>query len=393
MRRNLARFRRQIGAVSESITFLVPRRDLAGARLAPATGLSLLARGIEGIKDPAALIVETREEEMAAWPSDARAVAQQSHSVPILPDDGVLRTGNDLLRLRKDDFGVMKRQSPSRFETMLVSPFVWVLNEADAMPRDWTPVEMDILTQGNLYHAVMEHLFPAGDNVPEEAAILAGFDTAFDRAMARKAAFLVEDVWAIEAASMRAAARDMALTWRDRLVALEATVVASELWLEGRALSLPMNGIADTVLELPDGQRLVVDFKTASSGKRRERMEKGWDLQVELYREMIEWPENNGARELAQGGRRVAIAYHLLRDGVTLASGIDGPGADTEIVTGEISGEAIARLQPIINTLGGGTIQLNRYGDPKRFEKLGVAPYALKNTPLAMAFAVPDEEG
>jgi hypothetical protein len=260
------------------------------------------------------------------------------------------------------------------------------------MPLDWAPVGMDILTQGNLYHAVMEQLFLPAESVPAEADILAGFDAAFDRAVARKAAFLVDDVWAIEAASMRAAARDMALTWRKQLVALGATVLVNEHWLEGRALSLPMNGKADTVLELPDGQRLVVDFKSGSSGKRRERMEKGWDLQVELYREMIEHPENDNAREQGHGATRAAIAYHLLGDGVTLTNGMQGQGANTEAVPGDVSSEAIARLQPIITALGGGTIHLNRRGDAKRFEKSGVASYALQNTPLAMAFALPDEE-
>ncbi|WP_114283712.1 PD-(D/E)XK nuclease family protein [Candidatus Halocynthiibacter alkanivorans] len=394
MRRNLSLFSRQIGAVSGSISFISPSRDLAGKKLGPTTALSLIARALEsGDEDAGALVSNLRTLPVSDWPCAAVSVAQTLDVTPVFPATGNLAIRRDVLRIRQDEGGVMKPQSPSRLETMLVSPLVWVMTEAGARQVEWRPETMDILVQGSLYHAVLENLFPEGEPTPDEARLRANFDAAFDKAVRKKARFLQDDLWSVEHANHRAEAMKIAMVWRSRLEEVGAKVIATEQPLAGDALGLRLNGFADTVLELPDGQKLVVDFKTSKSNTRRQRMEAGWDIQVALYQHMISRPGNKETAAIKAGGCTPAIAYHLLRDGVTLGNGLNHDGVGIESISSDISGEAMQRLTRTIAELGGGTIRLNRTRDVSFFEKeAGIAPYALKDNPLGAVFIMAEDE-
>jgi hypothetical protein len=394
MRQNLALFSRQIGAVSGTVSFIAPSRDLAGKKLGQTAALALIARALEGGEEDAGdLVRDLRTLPIIQWPCAANAVKQIPDVTPLLPDVGHLAIGRDLLRIRLDDGGVMKPQSPSRLETMLVSPLVWVMNEAGARQIKWRPEMMDILVQGRLYHAVFENLFPEKESTPSEARLRASFDAAFDRAVRKDARFLLDDLWSVEHVNHRAEALKMALAWRVRLVEVGAQVVANEQPLAGEALGLRLNGVADTILEMPDGQKLVVDFKTGKSEERRQRMETGWDIQVGLYQHMISRPENKETAAIKEGRGVPAIAYHVLFDGVTLGSGLNNEVVGIDSISRDISGKAMQRLIQTIAKLRGGTIRLNRIGDVSFLEKeAAIVPYVLKDNPLGAAFIMPDDE-
>ena len=389
MRRNLDRFRRQLGMVSETATFIIPKRDFAGGEIGACPGFALVARAISGGngKGPHVAMLDGAPDE--SWPCSAKAPPPMAGVCPILPEGGLLDVGQNALHLRKDEDGKPKPQSPSRLETMLVSPLVWAMREAGAEPVEWLPPGMDAMSQGSLYHAVLENLFPEGAP-PSEQELREAFDDAFDRAVDKTARLLREDVWKVEAASFRSEALRMALSWRSRLDALGANVLASEKRLEGTALGLGMNGIADALVGLPGGRMMVVDFKASKSDGRRKRMEKGWDLQVALYRMMIEDAGNEETRRIAEGDENVDIAYHLLRDGVTLAAGRARESEEQlERVGSDISGEALKRLGRTLSELEKGMIRLNGCDDALEFEKeSGFKPYALVEDSLAMAFCV-----
>ncbi|MBL4767696.1 MAG: PD-(D/E)XK nuclease family protein [Rhodobacteraceae bacterium] len=394
MRRNLSLFNRQIGAVSGSISFITPSRDLAGKKIGPTTALSLIARALEGgEEDAGALVRNLRTLPVSDWPCAEVSVAQTPDVTPVFPATGNLAIRRDVLRIRHDEGGAMKPQSPSRLETMLVSPLVWVMTEAGARQVEWRPETMDVLVQGSLYHAVFENLFPEGKPTPDEAQLRTSFDAAFDKAVRKRARFLQDDLWSVEHANHRAEALKMAMVWRTRLEEVGAQIIANEQPLAGEALGLRLNGIADTVLEMPDGQKLVVDFKTSKSDARRQRMEAGWDIQVALYQHMISRPGNKETAAIKDGKSTPAIAYHLLRDGVTLGSGLEHDAIGIESISSDISGEAMQRLTQTIAELGGGTIRLNRTGDVSFFEKeAGIVPYALKDNPLGAVFIMPEDE-
>ena len=64
----LSLFDQQLQAVTDSITFLVPWRDLSGGRLQPSAGLSLVARAITGVEDANDLITDLSRFSPGEWP-------------------------------------------------------------------------------------------------------------------------------------------------------------------------------------------------------------------------------------------------------------------------------------------------------------------------------------
>ena len=118
-------------------------------------------------------------------------------------------------------------------------------------------------------------------------------------------------------------------------------------------------------------------------------MEAGWDLQVALYREMIENPKDSESFSSASGGN-VGIAYHLLRDGITLASGPGSERPALDKVPGDISHEAMKELRKTIGELAKGKIRLNGKSDIKRYKDAKIEPHELNRDRLALAFMIDD---
>lgn len=391
LQRNLGRFLRHLRTASETVSFLMPQRELDGKKLSSAPAFSLLKRALKN-SPGAKLETNLETTPLANWPCRAFQSIPQPAQPIALPRDGFVHIGHDALRIRKDEGGAMKRQSPSRLENMLVSPLVWVMNEAGASQVDWSPSKMDVLVQGSLFHAVLELCFPAEEPVPDEDALKTRFEEAFDKAMRREAPFLQDPIWKVEAASHRAEARKIAFHWRERLEILKANILANEQFLEGTALGLRLNGFADSLVELSDKQVMVVDFKASKSDGRRERMEKGWDLQVALYHHMIAGAENEATQNLNARKTDLAMAYHLLRDGVTLSHGVASSVPELEPVGADISINALEKLTATIAQLGGGTIQLNHASDVDTFKKeTGIEPYALKGNSVALGLSLVGE--
>lgn len=400
MARGLELFRRQLGAATEGLTLLVPAMDLRGDRLTPSTGLALIAHML-GAEDPAELVQDLR----AISPEDWPVAATRPHPVPMggapeLPEDGVLhiqrglgtpeKPGVDLLRLRETKDGPLPH-SPSRLETLLVSPLGWLLDELGAKERSWAPETLDVMTLGTLMHQVLEEVFVENVPVPDDPQLEDRVPGVLDSAIHRHAAWLAEDAWATERASLLREAHDICATWAGFLRETGAQVLHNEIELKGDHGGLLLHGKADCLLKLPDGRILVVDHKRSGAGGRRDRMAKGWDLQVALYRAMLERPtEETALTRLVAEGARVITAYHMLRDGTVLS---DAEGADVPRV--EAAGEdaaanAMDHLAKTLSEVGAGTIRLNRAGDAKTFEKeRGIKAYALEN-PLVAAFSLPE---
>ena len=386
--RGLQLFEEQLQATSGSVTFLVPRRDLAGARLAPSASLALVARMVRGVDDAADLIVDIPRSDPESWPV-AHHIAEPNppaHPIPEALEFGTRK----LLSLRKDDSGAALPQSPSRLETLLVSPLAWLLEEIGADDLSWSAEELDVLTAGNIAHHVFEHVF-VNDQDPPGGEILKGMlQEAYDRAIARYAPFLRSQLWEMERAGL---ARDIvraALEWKDILRRLKARIVANEMPLKGFVQGIALRGKADTILALPNGGLLLVDHKKSGTSGRRKRMEAGWDLQAGLYRDMIANPlhePGDGIEALA--GKHVGLAYHLMNDSGFLTSGVILP-ADVyaEDMGDSVNDAAVERLRERLDQLREGRILLNTSSDEKFFRnEAGITPYALVDgSPLVTAF-------
>lgn len=387
-------FDQQLRAVSESVTFLIPWRDLAGARQQPSAGLSLVARAILDVEDAHDLIVDLSRLPPGDWP-----VAH--HRLPPLPEpdeipEALAFPGLDLLALRRKDDGTSKPQSPSRLETLLVSPLAWLLDEVGAVDMTWSAEELDVMAKGNIAHDVFEHVFLKDQPVPEPAALSAAVSESYDRALTRHAAFLRSASWEMERNGLEREILEAALRWREHLLALDAKIIGNEIWLAGEAHGINLHGKADAILELPDGTLLVVDHKKSGTSARRRRMEAGWDLQAGLYRDMLARPvrrDGDGMDPLI--GRKVGIAYHLMNDGGLLTSGFVPAEASPARDMGDaVNAAAVALLAERLAQLGAGRVVLNTTADEGFFKKeAGFTPYALTDgSTLVAAFTRQTEE-
>ena len=164
--------------------------------------------------------------------------------------------GQDLFALRRKDDGTAKPQSPSRLETLLVSPLAWLLGEVGAEDMTWSAEELDVMTKGNIAHDVFEHVFLKDQSIPDTDTLAAAVPEAYERALIRHAGYLRSASWEMERQGLEREIMAAAFRWRDHLLALKAKIIGNEIWLAGEAHGLNLHGKADAILELPDGELL-----------------------------------------------------------------------------------------------------------------------------------------
>tara|TARA_R110002124_G_scaffold159631_1_gene326891 strand:+ start:24485 stop:27079 length:2595 start_codon:yes stop_codon:yes gene_type:complete len=394
MARGVELFRRQLCAATETATLLVPARSLAGEKLAPSTGLSLVTHMI-GFEQPEKAIRDIRAMPPSSWPVAVDEIAPLQHGgMPIIPASGLLHINSDLLRLREGDETGSTPQSPSRLETLIVSPLAWLLDELGAPDRTWGPETLDVMTLGTLLHHVMEVVFPEGTKMPNHSQVAEAVPDALSDAIRRYASWLSNDAWETERQSLLLEALNVTASWAVFLNETAAEVLHNEIGLAGDHEGLLLRGKADCLLKLPDGRILVVDHKRSSSGARRDRMAKGWDLQVALYQSMLERPSIQTAlTDLVAQGADVLTAYHTMLDGTVLS---DTAGAGlrwVESVSADASEQAIEHLAKVVTEVRAGKIRLNHAGDAAAIKKeRGITAYSLEDNAFVSAFLMSSDE-
>lgn len=130
-------------------------------------------------------------------------------------------------------------------------------------------------------------------------------------------------------------------------------------------------------------------------------MESGHDIQTSLYRRMLKDGGilGRGAPALARllkEGAEIGVLYYMMDDQRSLTDRRDWlPGSlpAVESPGGDISGNGEALLTHRIRSLRAGVLALNREDDEKKFDKLGVSTYALKESPLLARFVHPAQAG
>ncbi|WCT80263.1 PD-(D/E)XK nuclease family protein [Novosphingobium humi] len=396
-----ALFARQIGAAGEQAILLLSERDRGGAGLAPSSSLPLVARLVDGADDPEKLVHPLARGEGTIWDRliDWRARPEfKSAKTPEIPVHYHFDT--NLLALRKKEDGTARAQSPSRLEKLLVSPLAWLLGELGATHVAWAPEGLDVMLRGSLAHEVFEHLFAPGRDHPDDDAIAARVPELLAERIRAIAPFLQSAAWAVERMALESEIIAAARHWSMVLGALGAEIVGNEFWLSGEVLGHPVHGMADCLLRLPDGQPVVVDYKKSSSGTRRQRLTKGYDLQVDLYRRMnvrVDEKSSEGVARIAQvlteWGRLPAVAYHTLNDGNVLMNGADGVNSEhVEAIGGDIAQHALLLLKARFEALRSGRIDTNTTADEAYFRKeAALGTYALADSPLVAAFMREDE--
>ncbi|MBC2834066.1 PD-(D/E)XK nuclease family protein [Paragemmobacter straminiformis] len=391
MARGMALFQRQIGAASEGITFLTPRLDGMGKALAAPMTRALIARRF-GRKE-AELAQDPSRLPFPQAPVTLSAIAPAAKTRPDLPEDGMIELSRDLLGLRKAEDGVPLPQSPSRLETLMVSPLAWLLGEMGAEDCPWQPETLDILLKGTLAHHVLEMVFPAKAPLPDADALEALVGQHFAEGVRQTAPFLAAPEWKMERDTLCRDCLRAARVWLSILTEEGAEIVANEVTLAGEAHGIHISGRADSLLRLPDGQTVIVDHKKSSARSRRDRMKAGWDLQVALYRDMLRRPTAGASPETMGLDRdHVAIAYHTLNDGTVLRSGArgrNGGSSRVEDLSQAIAAQSLPLLQQRIAEAGAGRLRLNGDKDEGFLtKKAHLTPYAFDASPLVRAWTI-----
>ena len=395
------RFRRQLGAVAEAVTLLVPRRDATGKSVTPSESLVFMHRLFAGPENANELVIEL---DAAEGRTKARDVAFAAVAEPVAPraiEVKDLEFGRDLVALRVDAEGKSKPESPSSLETLMVSRFTWLLRRLEAEPLDWAPEEAGPALLGTLAHEVFEGLFAPGEALPEHEAIPERVERLVEEALRRKAPFMRAASWVVERRHFTAQTIKAAQAWREVIAGLGAEVVAAEAWLFGEWSGIAVHGQTDLILGLSGNRLLVVDYKRSKSTNRLKQMQKGFDSQASLYRAMLESggpknPENVALAQRLKAAGETGVVYFLLNDQVALSDIAPPESAGIpqwRALGDDIASEALALIRQHLEEVRAGRVVLNRVGDAEFFEKqAGIKPYALEVSPLVTLFMLPAEE-
>ena len=400
-------FRRQLRAVSDSATFLIPRRHQDGQAHSPSESLVFMERLVQRSGARKALIAEI---DLSEDLSRIRHIAINTDRKPNPPRDyrcASLRLDRDLLAMNTDAEGKVRPESPTGLEMPMVSPLGWLIRRLGAEPLQWSPESADPRVIGTLAHKVFEELFSPGSDLPTREQVDSRTRVLLDGAIQRQAPFFRAPQWQFERHHLAERAVRAAQTWRDALQQLGAKILGSEQWLEGYWSGIRIHGQADLILGLEDNRLLIVDYKWTGSESRRKQMELGFDSQASLYRAMVQTggpkPRRRGptnteeekklAKKIASA-QGIGIVYFTMRDRTCL-SDADLPqfaSIPSWVCMHEnVAASASAIICSCLEELRQGVVRLNFENDRKYFEKkAGIKAYAMDLSPLIDLFSLPE---
>lgn len=357
------------------ITFLRSLNDHQGASLEPSETLLDMALCFQSLEklDPEQLERPVFQAEHPLLRKTAVTLEQ-----PLPPDLNDLELAPELIqqaRLNQD--GSPKPESPSSLEKLMQSPLAWLLYRLGIKSRQWEPQTPDISVQGTIAHKVFEMFYTHQNETWSEAL----FDCLFNQSVQKEAAFLDSPQWRLKRKRLRnsvyRALNDFA-AWCEQE---DWTISNVELELQGQLWSTPLKGFVDAVLT-NGNQTLIVDYKTSKHGSRLKRLEKGYELQTLIYRELYQ-QQNKGSD--------VMSGYYTLNDTTLLTDQPLKPSDQLNVLqpkpdlTAQSAG-AVTLVQERLKDLQNGTIKLNERTDEKDWKDRGITPYALTDNPVISRF-------
>ncbi len=134
-------------------------------------------------------------------------------------------------------------------------------------------------------------------------------------------------------------------------------------------------------------QTLIVDYKSSKHGSRLKRLEKGYELQTLIYRELFQQGTKDG---------EVMSGYYTLNDTTLLTDKPLKPSDQLNVLQPEPnltaqSAEAVELVQERLRDLNSGTIKLNERTDEKFWKDRGITAYALTDNPVVSRFTREEE--
>ena len=289
-RERRARFRRQLGAVSEAVTLLVPRRDAAGKRSVavrePGVHAPAVRRAGGGGRAGASSSMRRRVGRQARHVALAAPAAPQPPRALVVED---LEFGRDLLDAAGGRGGQAEAGVPEQSrDADGVGARVAVASGSRRSRSPGRRSRPNPLLLGTLAHESVRGPVCAGcaaagaggDSGAGGGAARGGADAPWRRSCARRSGR-----WSGGTSPHSRPRRRSRGGTRSRS--------SARRWWRARRGSrasgagIAVHGQTDLILGLPGDRLLVVDYKRSSSRKRLTQMQKGFDSQASLYRAMI----------------------------------------------------------------------------------------------------------
>ena len=378
-------FAKQLSAATEELTLSFSCRDACGQTLEPSSSLVFLERSLGVESNDLVLDLDRPDDIRKIQDLPLAETASPTPPRDLIAHDIELKV--DLLEAFSREDTALAPLSPSAAETLMVSPFAWILRKLDCKPRIWTVDDFDVLKAGTLAHSVFEELFQSDKPLPLENQISPRVSKILHEKILQIAPFLRSPDWRVERYKLEAEIIEAAIHWKKLLRSCGAEVLSAEQWLRGQHGAIPLHGQSDLLVQLPSGKLLVVDYKKSSSAKRRERMRKGFDLQAHLYRTMI---RTGGFPGFEFSADDIGIVYYLLNDTTALADGpiaSDGSVPGWEVLDSDISGQAMQHLDQRLAQIRKGIVRLNSAEDEDWWlDNASLPVYALDDSPLLRLF-------
>lgn len=409
--------RNQLARARRKLTLIIPSFNELGDELKPSESLIDLAVIAGQLDDPHSLILDLANEHDRQMIEGLKQTADAIDWIArYQPEPQDLELNRNLLGLwmsqtKNNSTGewetVVKPQSPSALDDLLICPLGWLLKQIGADPKVWEPDGFTPMTSGLIAHDVLEALFTGdGTLVPSDAEIEDKAPALFEHAIKKKAPYLNTAIWQVERNNLLAVVISAAKAWADLLIKLNARVVAPELWLQGTFDGHPIHGQTDCVISLPDQGVLVVDFKTSKADKYEKRMKAQVDLQASLYQEMLKTggpkkPEDTEKARHANLKKLNGVLYFTLKDRLATSNykpeqAINGLNTVNSHGIGEmawsqdVSSQAMAWLRSRFNELRHGRVAMVKESEIEHYEKLGFGQFVFSLSPIIQRSIIRD---
>ncbi|QIA65398.1 hypothetical protein GT360_17820 [Vibrio astriarenae] len=385
------RLKRLFVGVSGGVHISLSEQTLVGDLMQPSSTLFELAILLQGGSniEPDRLIQAIKHQPTTVpfLTYQAVAVEQCKTTNEVLPE--AFQFGKDLLSIHTDKYGELRPESPTSLIRMMVSPLAWLLDKQNIRSLAWESEQFTPRIKGLVVHSVFEHHFD-----PDSPFNLQHFEALFDRAVELEAPFLNRSQWRLEKASLKS----------DTRRALEALVdwcdvegwqsIAQEQKLTGQYFDLPIKGTVDALFAKGD-TTLILDYKTSGPDGISERINTGYDIQTQLYTEMVKQTSKNNVGKYVSGyyssKAQKIVSNYPVESKSALLSNIEPKYKDGIASSTQKAEEMISSR---IGELKEGTVSLNQEGDIKLWGVRGHKDlnYWLEEKPLLKAHILKQQD-
>jgi len=363
-----------LGKAEESLTILASQQDFEGGRL----HLSETALDLALCFMPAEKV--SPESLFEALPKANHPLLKFAEEVITKQDSIVIEDldfGINILDLHTNDEGKQRQESPSSFETMMVSPLAWLLDRQGLKDKAWKIQELDIMLQGTVAHKVFELYKEKQDSAISDDL----YNQLFEQAVTHEAPFLFEPEWRLELVQLKQQVKPAFEKFVNWLAQTGWRLDQVEQQLSGEIWDTPVKGFADAILT-KEKSVLVLDYKKSKSKDRLTRLSHGFDLQTYIYRELYQ--QQNGQTDIHSGYYNLNDQVMVLDYNQTVDSEITVDVPDISIEEQSIKARNL--VQNRLSQLKSGKIELNSDQDQANWEKEGIKAYALKDNPVVNRF-------